>query len=100
MATIIQFPKNLRTESFYRFLVRWSDGMQFIGSSLEECFRKQKDMFEPEYSMDEYLDRFRARLLAVTGIYYHYTDVAGLVDVLVENGYLEVIRKDGLEEKV
>ena len=94
MAIIIQFPKTPRVENFYRFIVRWTDGDQFTGNSLEECFRKQKDRFEPEFSMAEYLERFRKRLEIVTGVYYDYRDVKGLVAVLTENGFLEVIRKD------
>jgi len=94
MGMILQFPKTTKTEEFYRFLVRWSDGMVFAGGTVEECFRKQKDYFEPEFSMDEYLERFRTRLENVTGIYYDYTDVNGLCQVLIENGYLEVVDQD------
>lgn len=96
MCVIIQFPKTRRVEQFYsRFLVRWSDGAKFAGDTVEECFRKQKDCFEPEYSMEEYLERFRNRLEVVTGTFYGYKDLAGLIAVLEENGYLEVIRQDG-----
>ena len=94
MSKILQFPKTSKSADFYRFLVKWSDGMVFAGASVEECFRRQKDYFEPEFSMDEYLERFRIRLENVTGIYYDYTDVNGLCDVLIENGYLEVIDQD------
>ena len=95
MGKILQFPKNRKSAEFYRFMVRWSDGAVFAGDSVEECFRKQKDFFEPEFTMDEYLERFRERLENVTGVYYSYRDISGLVDVLVENGYLEVISVDG-----
>lgn len=94
MGKIIQFPKDKRTAEFYRFLVKWSDGVMFRGDTIEECFRQQKDIFEPEYSMNEYLERFRARLEDVTGEYYAYTDIKGLAKVLVENGYLQVLTVD------
>lgn len=102
MCTIIQFPKTLRAENFYKFIVRWTDGMTFAGRSVEECFRRQKDVFEPEYSMNEYLERFRYRLKVVTGIDYDYTDIAGLVDILVQEGFLEVIQRDddGVDTKL
>ena len=91
MCKIIQFPKTLRTAEFYKFLVRWSDGAIFSGDTIEECFRKQKDVFEPECSMDEYLERFRQRLENVNNTFYSFRTIAGLVRVLVENGFLEVL---------
>ncbi len=97
MCKIIQFPKTKRSADFYKFLVRWSDGAIFMGDSIEECFRRQKDAFEPECSMEEYLERFRERLENVNNTYYSYTDVAGLVEVLVDNDYLEVLEREDLE---
>ena len=94
MGKVIQFPKTKKAADFYKFLVRWSDGPVFVGDTIEECFRKQKDMFEPECSMSEYLERFRESLENVDDTYYHYKDIAGLVDVLVEKGYLEVYSFD------
>lgn len=90
MSKIIQFPKCRRCANFYKFLVRWTDGAVFQGDTLEECFRKQKDVFEPEITMDEYMDRFRQRLENVTNTYYDFRDVNGLVAVLIENEFLEV----------
>ena len=90
MSKIIQFPKSKKAADFYRFLVRWTDGATFEGVTLDECFRKQKDVFEPEITMAEYLDRFRQRLENVTNTYYAFTDVNGLVAVLIENEFLEV----------
>ena len=94
MCKIIQFPKNKNTADFYKFLVKWSDGVIFTGNSVEECFRKQKDFFEPEITMEEYLERFRKRLENVTGTYYAYKDIDELVDVLVENGFMIVLTRD------
>lgn len=90
MSKIIQFPKSVKTKDFYKFLIRWTDGATFQGDTLEECFRKQKDLFEPEITMSEYLDRFRQRLENVTNTYYDYSDVRGLAMVLIENELLEV----------
>ena len=98
MCKIIQFPKNQKVAEFYKFLLRWSDGVMFAGDSVEECFRNQKDVFEPECSMMEYLERFRERLENVTGTYYSYTNIQGLVDVLVENEYLEVLEREDVYE--
>ena len=95
MGKIIQFPKTSRVAEFYRFLVRWSDGAVFAGDTIDECFRKQKDFFEPECSMVEYLERFRNRLEVVDNTFYDYKDIKGLVRVLVEKGYLEVLTFDG-----
>ena len=91
MGKIIQFPKTLKSAEFYKFLVRWSDGVMFSGATIEECFRKQKDVFEPECSMDEYLERFRKRLENVNNTFYSFRTIKGLVKVLVENEYLEVL---------
>ena len=98
MGTIIQFPKNKRVAEFYKFLVKWSDGVIFRGNSLEECFRKQKDLFEPEISMNEYMEQFRKRLENVTGVFYNYRTVTGLINVLKENDYLEVLVWNGDNE--
>ena len=100
MSKIIQFPKCQKCTDFYKFLVRWNDGVTFQGDTLEECFRKQKDYFEPEITMGEYLDRFRQRLENVTNTYYDFRDVPGLVSVLLENEFLEVnVVENGLDDK-
>ena len=92
MGEIIRFPKNDRVRQFYRFLIRWSDGVEFVGDTVEECFRRQKDLFEPHVSMNEYLDLFRTRLENVNETYYDFVTIGQLVDVLVDLGYLEVVK--------
>ena len=94
MGELIMFPKTERARQFYKFLVRWDDGVTFSGDTIEECFRKQKDVFEPEISMNEYIDRFITRIENVTNTYYSIHTIAQLADVLTELGYL-IVEKSG-----
>ena len=94
MCELIRFPNTRECTEFYKFLVRWQDGVEFRGNSLEDCFTKQKDLFESEFSLDEYLERFRQRLKVYTGKEYAFTDVQGLCNILCDLGLLEVLEVD------
>jgi len=94
MCEIIRFPKTKKAAEFYQFLVRWNDGAEFYGRTLEECFIKQKNVFEPEFTMDEYLNRFKHRLKVVTGTDFNFTSIDNLCHILSDLGYLEILESD------
>lgn len=91
MAKIIKFPSTEIVREFYRFTMKYSDGVIIKGDSYEELFRKQKDLFEPEISMREYTERLRDRLLVIYGKFYEFKTYDELIEILKEKELIELI---------
>ena len=90
MGKVIRFPRNRDSTEFYKFILRYEDGAEFKGATLEEAFCNQKDYWEPEISMVEYLERMRDRLLFTTGCLYKFTNISELISTLESLNLIEV----------